>query len=156
MILKAQGSAGARVFYYSGQGVLSDGTLTATGTITSVSFCYGLTTYTPPPSANLPDCNELPPTSLGIGALDDTGIQCPSSSDERVLISLDPNAPNWNVTACSCNHTFRACDPNVPAGSPGACTTVGDTLEHVPVIIEAIEDPTYCTTSGGTRTCKTY
>lgn len=154
VILKAQGSTSAKVIYYSSitGGANSDDALPANGTITAVSFCYGLSPYVPPPSSTLPDCDSLNTS----GGLDSTGIQCPTNGGERVLISLDPNAANWGVTACSCNHTFTTCNPDLAAGQTGACTKPLDTLEHLPVIIEAIEDPTYCTTIGGTRTCKTY
>jgi hypothetical protein len=155
-ILKAQGSAGSRVFHFGSAGVTSDDTEQAAGRLAQVSFCYGLSgsTGTPPPLAR---CSEL------AGALDGTGIICPAVNEARVLISLDPESPHWNVKMCTCNATFNKCDPNVVVDPnatvqpPGACPNFAGTLSTVPIHIEGVQDPAslVCSTIGGQRLCFT-
>ncbi len=92
VILKAQGAAGARVFHFGSAGVTSDDTEQAAGRLAQVSFCYGLS-QAPGTPQQLASCS-----SLALGALDETGITCPfNGSKARVLISLDPGSPHWNV-----------------------------------------------------------
>lgn len=150
VILKAQGAAGARVFHFGSAGVTSDDTEQAAGRLAQVSFCYGLSQLaaTPQPLASC--------SSLALGALDETGITCPSNVTEaRVLISLDPGSANWNVKLCTCNTTFTKCDPNAPAGQTNACPNPTGTLATVPIHIEGVQDPAslVCTTIGGQRLC---
>jgi hypothetical protein len=139
--------AGARVFHFGSAGVTSDDTEQGPGRLAQVSFCYGLSPPTPQPLAR---CSDL----AQVGGLDETGINCPyNATEERVLISLDPGSPNWNVKLCTCNANFAKCDPNVAAGQPGACPT--GTLTTVPIHIEGVQDPAslICTTIGGQRLC---
>lgn len=151
VILKAQGSAGARVFHFGSAGVTSDSIEQATGRLAQVSFCYGLSQQagTPQPLALCSDLNQ-------VGGLDLTGISCPTDvTEKRVLISLDPGSANWNVKLCTCNTTFTKCDPNAPAGQTGACPNPTGTLATVPIHIEGVQDPAslVCTTIGGQRLC---
>ena len=149
VILKAQGTAGARVFHFGSAGVTSDDTEQAAGRLATVSFCYGLSQLagTPQPLAL---CSGL------VAGLDETGISCPANLTEaRVLISLDPGSANWNVKLCTCNTTFTKCDPNAPAGQTSACPNPTGTLATVPIHIEGVQDPhsLVCTTIGGQRLC---
>lgn len=148
-ILKAQGSAGARVFHFGSAGVTSDDTEQAAGRLAQVSFCYGLSQLVGAPQP-LALCSAL------AGGLDETGITCPANVTEaRVLISLDPGSANWNVKLCTCNTTFTKCDPNAPVGQAAACPDPTGALATVPIHIEGVQDPAslICTTIGGQRLC---
>ena len=143
---EASEHAGARVFHFGSVGVTSDDTEQGTGRLAQVSFCYGLSQ---PNSQPLALCSA-------VGGLDEPGITCPANVTEaRVLISLDPGSPNWNVKLCTCNTTFAKCDPNLPAGQTGACPNPTGTLATVPIHIEGVQDPAslICTTIGGQRLC---
>ena len=146
---EASEHAGARVFHFGSAGVTSDDTEQGTGRLAQVSFCYGLSQLaaTPQPIASC--------SSLALG-LDETGITCPAiGTKARVLISLDPGSPHWNVKLCTCNTTFTKCDPNAPAGQTNACPNPTGTLATVPIHIEGVQDPhsLVCTTIGGQRLC---
>lgn len=151
VILKAQGSTRARAFHFGSVGVTSDDIAQATGKLNVVSFCYGLSQLagTSPPLAS---CSSL----ALVGGLDETSIGCPTDlTQARVLISLDPGSPDWNVKMCTCNTTFTKCNPNAPVGQTGACPNPAGTLATVPIHIEGVQDPAslVCTTIGGQRLC---
>lgn len=149
VILKAQGAAGARVFHFGSAGVTSDDIEQAAGRLAQVSFCYGLSQVAGNTPQQLASCS-----SPALGALDETGITCPAiGTKARVLISLDPGSPHWNVKLCTCNTTFTKCDANAPAGQTNACPK--GTLAAVPIHIEGVQDPhsLVCTTIGGQRLC---
>ena len=101
-------------------------------------------------AADLPDCSEIGEE------LDGTGIDCAKldPSDQRFLISLDPNSPNWNATACTCNVTFSDCNENATVeGGDNKCTGTNP-LQALPVQWEAGNDGTWiCRTIGGERQC---
>jgi hypothetical protein len=149
VIAKSQGNTGARVFHFSPAGALQDSLATARGTITQISFCYGLAMpANPGGSQTLPDCSEIN------DQLDETGIACPTDGSRRVIYSFDPDAPNWNVTACTCNATLTKCNPDASFPQDAdACPSGATKLPRVPVQVEAVEDPFVCSTIGGTRTC---
>jgi len=171
VILKAQGSNGARVFHFGGIGAgeVSDTDEEATGNIAAVSFCYGLTEgpLDEPPLAGIPDCGELDiANNLGgtlIGACPTDSSGNPDPDQERLLISLDLNADNFDIQSCTCNVPggLPSCDPDVPVDEPGACivTDPNDILEgvneRVPVMIQGVETPNsyICYTIGGDRFC---
>jgi hypothetical protein len=116
-------------------------------------FCTdGQTDDTPPP-----DCRD-------IEVLDGTGIDCGNLNpeDERFLISLDPNSPDWNPVECTCNVDFNPCEEGainpegVPQGGPDNKCTGDEPLKALPVSFEAINDgTTICRTIGGQRRCWT-
>ena len=151
VILKALGSLGSRVFHFGSAGVTSDDTEQGTGRLAQVSFCYGLSQLAGTPQ-QLASC----PQPL-LGTLDETGITCPAVTEARVLISLDPGSPHWNVKMCTCNATFTKCDPNAPRLQPNACPNPSSDakLTTVPIHIEGVQDPgsLVCTTIGGQRLC---
>lgn len=104
------------------------------------------------PSA-LPNCGD-------VTTLDGTGISCGDvdENDKRFLISLDPESPNWNPTACTCNVTFKECNEeaivvdDVVVGQ-NKCTA-DNRLKALPVHFEAGNDGTWiCRTIGGVRKC---
>ncbi|HAJ91650.1 MAG TPA: hypothetical protein DCO71_03360 [Gammaproteobacteria bacterium] len=113
-------------------------------------FCTDGEDQTVEPST-LPDCSEI------ANELDGTGIDCDSlqDSDQRFLISLDPNEADWNATACTCNVTFNACDEGVQDGDFNSNKCTGESpLRMLPVHWEAGNDGTYiCRTIGGVRKC---
>lgn len=143
-------SAGARVFHFSPAGTVQDTLEEAPGLVAQVSFCYGLAMPANPGGTQaLPECSEIS------DQLDETGIACPTDGSKRVIYSFDPDAPNWNVTACTCNATLTACNPNASyPDDPDACPSGAVKLPRVPVQVEAVEDPFLCSTIGGSRTCK--
>ena len=112
-------------------------------------FCTDGDNQTVEPGA-LPDCAEIQ------DQLDGTGIDCDTldPTSERFLISLDPNSPDWNPTACTCNVTFSDCNEEATVvGGDNKCT--GDNpLQALPVVWEAGNDGTWiCRTIGGERKC---
>jgi len=180
VIIKARGKNGAKVFHFGGigKGAVIDIDEEAGGDITAVSFCYGLTegpvdSSEPPPLADIPECDEFLPG----GGVDDLGGTligaCPTPTildeGQRLLISLDLLAQDFDVQSCTCNvpDGLPVCDPElsvneIPAtGEPGACiaTSSADPLEgvneRVPVLIQAVETPNsyICYTIGGSRYC---
>ena len=174
VILKSKGNAGARVFHFGAAGVLSDSNEEATGTLSSVSFCYGLTGTAQQDPIYLGDCEDLDPMSMN-DELDETGIVCPdemiAGEKQRMLISLDitpvdqngpdpiNQRPNFRLQFCTCNvdsGKLKQCDPELPRGTAGACTNnpVGINT-RVPILIQGVENPSsyICYTIGGRRTC---
>ncbi len=112
-------------------------------------FCTDGENQTVEPSA-LPDCGEI-----GGEQLDGTGINCDSlNGAPRFLISLDPEDPNWNATACTCNVIFNECNEDATVmGGDNKCTA-DNPLKALPVHWEAGNDGTYiCRTIGGVRKC---
>jgi hypothetical protein len=174
-ILKSQGNAGAKVFHFGGvgQGEVKDENEDANGTITTVSFCYGLAVgfnVVEPEPEPIPDCQTL----VNNGDLDGTILDsCPTPTTvdpgKRLLISLDLDADNFNVTSCTCNvpDGLPVCNPELrvdeipAAGEPGPCIVTSPldpdegVNEFVPVIIQGVETPNsyICYTIGGTRKC---
>jgi len=117
-------------------------------------FCTDLSEAIVP--ADLPVCDDL----IDNGELDGTGIDCGdlAADEERFLISLDPNSPDWNATACTCNVTFSDCNEEaivvdgVVVGD-NKCTA-DNPLQALPVQWEAGNDGTWiCRTIGGVRKC---
>jgi PKD repeat protein len=109
------------------------------------------------------------------GTLDDTGVVCPDTG--RVLVcNIELDEPFYGLVAsdscCVCNNNspLQECDADIPAGTTNAdgvpsCTltpaekdALGDLLRPAEVTthIELNNDPYYCTTIGGRRTCYRY
>lgn len=158
------GGLKSEVYHFGTQGALSDTDATGPGSLLKkVTFCYGLSGPShPPSSAQLPSCDDLD----GDGTLDESGITCPASGgyntgDERIIISVDPNAPNGGIQACTCNFNtpLTSCDTSLPAGAPGSClpnpNTAGVGLDWVPAEIVIWQNGTgFCyTTLSGNRAC---
>lgn len=133
-------NVGTRVFFFSAFGAVTDQNEQAAGSLTQLSFCYGMAT-------------PLQPTTLP--ACDANWCSTLSGDPQRVLITLAPGAPQWDVQMCTCGAVFTECDPFAEAGTSGACTNANGYLRYVPVGIEAGQDPAsyVCTTIGGKRRC---
>jgi len=129
----------SRVFHFGTEGVFLDNDEEARGTIKTVRFCYGLA----PPPAELAECKDV---------IDD--FTCPAVGQRLVTIQ-DPESPDFDTRACTCNTTFTECDPTLSVGEPNACPDSAGFNERVPVVIQAVEDPNsyVCYTIGGQRRC---
>lgn len=135
-ILKAQGGQnGARVFHF-GTSAKVPGAITDSdeegpgGRMAAVSFCYGLTSGfnqpDPPSVVNLPNCDDLSQTPTGISDLYTTGIDCPETGEQQLIINLALNEDNFGfnfdtntVRACTCNVDLPPCNPDLPAVPKG-------------------------------------
>jgi hypothetical protein len=152
------------VAMYPSGGVTEDANLTVSvggqdQDISAFSLCYGLGNIAPPPPA--PQVTK----SCDIDAvLDATGIQCPSDGSRALVCNLELDKPFFGTadgsdTCCVCNNAaLTECDTTVPAGEPNACPdAVGSkTGTEVTTHIEINNDPYYCLTWGGRRTCYPY
>lgn len=159
IILKNQGGkTGARVFHFGttdeDKGATSDTDEAGVGTnLSSISFCYGLTTGINGPSqsediADLPSCDSLDSNGDGVSDLFTTGITCPTMGpdggppEEQVIINLALNKPNFGfegsstVRACTCNVTLPACNPELDVVTevqdPSLSSSERSCLEAVP------------------------
>jgi hypothetical protein len=80
-------------------------------------------------------------------------------SGQRLIIVLDPQAPNFGASAegafCTCNTDFVECDPDASVGELNACQNPNGVNERVPLDIQGVEDPDsyICRTLGGRRVC---
>lgn len=102
----------------------------------------------PPPPKTTPTCASI-------------GVACPSGTNRSLINISNLDAAGgafFNAQACVCNSpALQECNSNVPAGQLGACTAaVVKTGTEVTTHIEMNNDPYYCTTIGGTRTCYAY
>lgn len=165
-VLKSGGDVSIAI--YESGGVTDDANLTVTvdevdKRITAFSLCYGLGNEAPPPPP------PLVTKSCNLDAvLDATGIQCPADGSRTLVCNLELDDPLYGAadgsdTCCVCNaDALPECDANAAAGEPNACTipkgTVDPTLpaSEVTTRIEINNDPYYCLTVGGTRTCYKY
>lgn len=146
VILKGQGNAGARVYHFGQSGVTSDTDAEGPGTTTQIAqltFCYGLSGTT------------IPPTPVAECTVEDFGVQCVPNGPREVFFVLDPDEPLFGVRQCVCNDELEQCDPSLPVGTSGACPKAGQPLTEVTTFIEATKNPGtyYCITSGGRRKC---
>jgi hypothetical protein len=148
VVLKLAGSAGAKAFYFGSTGALTDIDTTVTANIVAVSFCYGLTP--PAPTASLTSCSD----PVSIANLGDLADVC-SADPTRVVTIFDESTPNWRVQTCSCGSAFTECNPDLQAGTPGACTNSEGSLQFLPIEVQLGRDPDsyYCTVINGTRRC---
>lgn len=157
-------SKNVSVIIYPAGGVTGDGNIKLTVSnvdlpITAYSLCYGLgnTPPPPPPAKVLKSCNIS-------SILDQTGVSCPTSGQRTLVCNVELDKPFFGLndgsdTCCICNDSAKTeCNPNVPAGQPNACpkATTGTNPVEVTTHIEMNNDPYYCTTTGGTRTCFPY
>jgi hypothetical protein len=146
VILKSQGGkTGAKVFHFGSnpdgdKGAAFDSNeISNSSNLAAISFCYGLTegvTEDDPgpfiPRGNIPICNDINNDGVvdmgeksAIGDLYTTGISCPESDEEQLIINMSLNAANFgfdptNIRACTCNTSTPACNaalPAVPRGS---------------------------------------
>lgn len=171
VLLKNSGNV-SFIIYPSG-GVTSDGNMKLTvGSvdfpITAYSLCYGLGNVVAPPPPP-PPLKTLKSCSSGGGGgsfLDGTGITCPASG-RTLVCNVELDKPFYGLndgtdTCCVCNNANNAglaeCNPNAPAGEPNACpkATAATNPVEVTTHIELNNDPYYCTTIGGSRTCFRY
>jgi hypothetical protein len=148
IILKLAGKAGAKAFYFGSTGALTDMTATVATNIVAVSFCYGLTPHAP--TASLTSCSD----PAAIANLGDLTEVC-NADPTRVVTIFDESTPNWRVQTCSCGSTFTECNPDLQAGTPGACTNSEGSLQFMPIEVQLGRDPDsyYCTVISGTRRC---
>jgi hypothetical protein len=90
------------------------------------------------------------------------GITCPTTNRSLVYkFDLDSAGGSFfNTQPCVCNNggqPLTQCNPNVPAGQPGACPNLTSKIPtEVTTHIELNNDPYYCQTIGGSRTCFFY
>lgn len=118
-----------------------------------------------------PSCEVLGEVST----LDDTGIVCPDTG-RTLVCNIELDEPFYGLVAsdscCVCNNNspLQECDADIPAGAtnadgvpsctltPAEKTALGDLLRPAEVTthIELNNDPYYCTTIGGRRTCYRY
>jgi len=165
-ILKS--SSKISVIIYPSGGVTSDANMRLTvanvdQTISSISLCYALGNLVappppPPPLLTIKSCN--------IDAfLDATGVSCPTSGDRTLVCNFELDKSfyglkNGSDSCCVCNSgTLTECDPDVAAGAPNACpdpAAYGKTPTEVTTHIELNNDPYYCQTVSGKRTCYAY
>lgn len=155
------------VLMYPAGGVTSDANMTVAldgkdRPITSFSLCHGKGNNPPAPKI-LQSCNA-------IKTLGEVGISCPKGHRTLVCgIELDEaffGLKNGGNTCCVCGAedrsagpaAYRQCDPDLPAGEKGACpkATKAKAPAEVPTLLELNNDPYYCVTVGGTRTCFAY
>ena len=159
IILKLAGSNGSLAAYYVNPGEYQDVGVTAQARIEGVSFCYGLSQ---PFSAKLPEC---------VDAYASACAAIPSSVQARIITTFDEPADdtsNWQVKTCACEPLpgqpqFTECDPNIPPGTPGACTKTptpenpdaDGTLLFMPseVQLGRNKDSYYCLVLFGSRKC---
>lgn len=152
------------VIIYRSGGVTSDGhmTLKVNGSnlpITAYSLCYGLGNSAPPP----PPLKTIKSCNLN-NILDQTGVTCPTSGERTLVCNVELDKPFFGLadgsdSCCVCNNAaLTQCDPTLPAGQPNACpkSTTSVNPPEVTTHIEFNNDPYYCTTIGGTRTCFAY
>lgn len=139
-------------YVYSGGSTsgTQQGYLKSTGSyqgVQSVSLCTS--GITAPQPKTTPTCESI-------------GVTCPSTHKSLIYkFDLDTQGGSfYNAQACVCNNggqPLLECNPNVPAGQAGACPTTGTkTGTEVTTHIELNNDPYYCATIGGTRTCYYY
>ncbi len=130
---------GTRAYYYPTPGALADSDLIGGGAIRKVRYCYGNTTA-PAVRESLKSCSQF-------------GISCAPGAN-NVLVTLDPDLPNWGARMCACGSAaFAECNPTLPVGVEGGCAT-GQPLPEAPVQMDMIRDGTYlCITLGGFRKC---
>jgi hypothetical protein len=188
VILKGKGNkVGARVFHFGtssiDKGAISDSEESAPGpTLSSISFCYGLTEGANPVSvdpgpinlANLPRCEDLPLTTgqtLAAPDLYTTGIICPKSSldglpgEEQLMINMALNDANFgfgadSIRACTCNvpetAPLRACNPELAAQK---VNSLGEYFEDDGITLILDDDGERITTASltsETRSCMEY
>jgi hypothetical protein len=150
------------VAMYPSGGVTSDGNLTVTvdgmdETISAFSLCYGLGNEAPPP----PPLAETKSCDFD-AVLDETGIQCEAFGSRAVVCNFELDKPFFGTadgsdTCCVCNNVaLEECDSSLPSGEPNACPDHSVIDVEVPTLIELNNDPYYCLTRGGTRTCYPY
>lgn len=154
IILKLAGNNGSNAAYYVQPGEYQDTGVSTQASIVGVSFCYGLSQ---PFSAKLESC-DISECSL------------PQGVQARIITKFDEPADdsNWQVKTCACapqpgQQQFTECDPNIPPGTPGACTKTptpenpdaDGTLLFLPMEVQLgrNRDSYYCLVLNGTRKC---
>lgn len=141
--------------------------LTVNGTdqlIDGINLCYGLGNEapTPPPLKSTKSCNAE-------AFLDATGIACPTNGQRTLVCNFELDEPffglnNGSDDCCVCNSgtpdgTLAGCDPSVASGSPNACPDPASSAKkptEVTTHIELNNDPYYCKTVSGIRTCQNW
>lgn len=144
------------VAIYKTGGVRGDGDLTITRNgvnepIDAVSLCYGLPGQQVAQTTAVPTCSNV-------------GVTVPGTQPQLVYrFDLNPStagAPFYNPKACVTG-TAKAvqCNPQLPAGQPGSCFPTGSTTTGPKEVVSSLQlnnDPYYCLTLGGIRTCYYY
>jgi hypothetical protein len=163
---RVTGKQKSEVYHFGTTGSLADSNVSGPGeALQTVTFCYGLAgPVEPPPVEVVFSCEDLAED----GGIDETLIAAcppPGSEDDdpnrRIIFSVDPDAPNGGIQACTCNflETVTTCDQSLPAGETGSClpnpNDVGVGLRWVPWEITGFQNGTgYCyTTLSGGRIC---
>lgn len=157
------GTAGGSTCAYVYTGGATSGTnlgyLKSTGVYQGVQGVALCTDGAPPPlSKTTPTCEAL---NLS-GGIDGVLIQCPSDPTKKsVIFNLEIGKPFFGTTdspiACACNTgALSECDPGMKAGETGSCiaATGAKVGNEVTTHIEINNNPHYCTTVAGVRTCR--
>jgi hypothetical protein len=123
-------------------------------------------------AAEIKACSQLPV----VGVVNETGVTCPMSGEPRLVCSADLtyDADKFRLgtdACCVCNATAVQCDPDLawdpdfaadqqpvdPVTGLGPCPLVDAYKKvQVPSILMFNNDPYYCYTVGGKRTCFAY
>jgi len=154
------------VAMYPSGGVTSDANITVSAggvdqDISAFSLCYALGNVAAPTPPPVPKVTK----SCDIDAvLDATGIQCPADGSRALVCNFELDDPFFGTadgsdTCCVCNNAaLTECDATVPSGEPNACPDggAGKAGTEVTTYIEINNDPYYCLTWGGRRTCYPY
>lgn len=171
------------VIMYQSGGVDNDANMTLPGDleISAFSLCYALGNTEPPPppppvAKTIPVCEVLDPFTTA--SLDDTGVVCPADtadSPRSLVCNIELDQPFYGLiesdSCCICNNGTDGsevglveCDPDLVAGETNPDTGLSSCLDttskdrplEVTTHIEFNNDPYYCTTIGGRRTCYAY
>lgn len=145
--------------------ILGPGTHTITAQVQDSGGLIGADTVTVTVVASEVARCEL---SEGGVLINGTEVTCPSNGEPRVVCSADISATAdkfelANQGCCVCGVDAEECNPDLPAsevvpeGQPRPCPVVKEIPNlQVPTTILFNNDPYYCTTIGGRRTCYAY
>ena len=147
VIVKGAGASGGRVYHYGAGGVATDDGLASPkgAAIAAVSFCYGLTSTTPPPAASLKSCTQVPGTACQ-----------PGVTPPYVIYKVNTGNTLFASELCQCNFPLTRCNADDPTAA-NACIKVDGlpgTLREMPQELLGINTGTvFCQVIGGRRLC---
>jgi hypothetical protein len=156
--------------------MVGPGTAKEGSEIKTLRFCYGISELREPVVMDIGSCDDLNNRLLGksLDLTEFASSSCPppkdnDSSDERIILSLNPNEKNFGLVFCTCNLNdssngkFEQCDPDVDqtkggeagGGVGGSCSSGEGFVERLPISITGVEDPEsfLCFAVTGSRDC---